>query len=98
MQSDPNRQPAYFQDGLDALQGRLANEENSDEIVIRLAEFWNKNDNTWTIMTFGEDPEGISFKDLRASFRATAYSPYKRRIYGGGNLLLFYGDNSFFLK
>lgn len=98
MLSDPNRQPAYFQDGLDALGQRLNNEENSDEIVIRLAEFWNKNDNTWTIMTFGEDPEGISFKDLRASFRATAYSPYKRRIYGGETILLFDGDNPFFHK
>lgn len=98
MQNDPNRQPAYFQDGLDALGARLANEENSDEIVIRLAEFWNRNDNTWTIMTFGEDPEGISFKDLRASFRATAYSPYKRRIYGGETILLFDGDNPFFHK
>jgi hypothetical protein len=98
MQSDPNRQPAYFQEGLDQLEGRLRNEENADEIVIRLAEFWNKNDNTWTIMTFGEDPEGISFKDLRASFRATAYSPYKRRIYGGETILLFDGENPFFHK
>ena len=98
MQTDPNRQPAYFQEGLEALGARLRNEENSDEIVIRLAEFWNRNDNTWTIMTFGEDPEGISFKDLRASFRATAYSPYKRRIYGGETILLFDGDNPFFHK
>ena len=98
MQADPNRQPAYFQEGLDQLGSRLANEENADEIVIRLAEFWNRNDNTWTIMTFGEDPEGISFKDLRASFRATAYSPYKRRIYGGETIMLFDGDNPFFHK
>lgn len=98
MLNDPNRQPNYFQEGLDALGKRLANEQNADEIVIRLAEFWNKNDNTWTIMTFGEDPEGISFKDLRASFRATAYSPYKRRIYGGETILLFDGDNPFFHK
>jgi hypothetical protein len=98
MKNDPNRQPAYFQEGLDALGARLSNEENADEIVIRLAEFWNRNDNTWTIMTFGEDPEGISFKDLRASFRATAYSPYKRRIYGGETILLWDGDNPFFHK
>lgn len=98
MQSDPNREPAYFQDGLDQLESRLRNEEDPDEIVIRLAEFWNRNDNTWTIMTFGEDPEGISFKDLRASFRATAYSPYKRRVYGGESILLFDGDNPFFHK
>jgi hypothetical protein len=98
MLNDPNRQPAYFQNGLDTLAARLSNEQNADEIVIRLAEFWNRNDNTWTIMTFGEDPEGISFKDLRASFRATAYSPYKRRIYGGETILLFDGDNPFFHK
>lgn len=98
MLTDPNRQPAYFQEGLDQLESRLSNEENADEIVIRLAEFWNRNDNTWTIMTFGEDPEGISFKDLRASFRATAYSPYKRRIYGGESILLFDGDNPFYHK
>jgi hypothetical protein len=95
---DPNRQLSYFPDGLEALRARLANEENPDEIVIRLAEFWNKNDNTWTIMTFGEDPEGISFKDLRASFRATAYSPYKRRVYGGESILLWDGENPFYHK
>lgn len=98
MLSDPNRQPTYFQDGLDTLGQRLSNEQDADEIVIRLAEFWNKNDNTWTIMTFGEDPEGISFKDLRASFRATAYSPYKRRTYGGESILLYDGENPFYHK
>jgi hypothetical protein len=96
--TDPNRQPVYFQEGLDTLKSRLSNEETPDEIIIRLAEFWNKNDNTWTIMTFGEDPEGISFKDLRASFRATAYSPYKRRIYGGETIMLWDGENPFFHK
>jgi len=96
--ADPNRQPVYFEDGLATLKARLANEENPDEIIIRLAEFWNKNDNTWTIMTFGEDPEGISFKDLRASFRATAYSPYKRRIYGGETIMLWDGENPFYHK
>lgn len=85
----------YFADGMTDLGRRLANEENPGEIIIRLAEFWNENDNTWTIMTFGEDPEGISFKDLRASFRATAYSPYKRRIYGGETIMLWDGPNPF---
>lgn len=98
MKNDPNRQPAYFQEGMDTLKSRLSNEDTPDEIIVRLAEFWNKNDNTWTIMTFGEDPEGISFKDLRASFRATAYSPYKRRIYGGETIMLYDGDNPFFHK
>lgn len=98
MKTDPNRQPAYFQEGMDTLKSRLNNEDTPDEIIIRLAEFWNKNDNTWTIMTFGEDPEGISFKDLRASFRATAYSPYKRRIYGGETIMLYDGENPFFHK
>ena len=85
----------YFADGMKQLESRLANEEDPDEIVIRLAEFWNENDNTWTIMTFGEDSEGISFKDLRASFRATSYSPFKRRIYGGETIMLFDGQNPF---
>jgi hypothetical protein len=86
---------SYFPDGIEMLEGRLANLENPDEVIIRLAEFWNKNDNTWTIMTFGEDPEGVSFKDLRASFRATSYSPYKRPMYGGESILLYDGDNPF---
>jgi hypothetical protein len=98
MKTDPNRQPVYFPEGLATLKSRLSNEETPDEIIIRLAEFWNKNDNTWTIMTFGEDPEGISFKDLRASFRATAYSPYKRRIYGGETIMLWDGENPFYHK
>lgn len=85
----------FFPEGMEKLKSRINNEEDPDEIVIRLAEFWNQNDNTWTIMTFGEDPEGISFKDLRASFRATAYSPYKRRMYGGETIMLWDGDNPF---
>jgi len=35
MQSDPNRQPAYFPEGLSEMESRLANEEDPDEIVIR---------------------------------------------------------------
>ncbi len=85
----------FFKEGMDELAGRLANEEAPDEIVIRIAEFWNANDNTWAIITFGEDPEGISFKDLRASFRAASYSPYKRRVYGGQPVLLWYDVNPF---
>lgn len=86
---------SYFPEGMKDLESRIANEENPDEVIIRLAEFWNQNDNTWTIMTFGEDPEGISFKDLRASFRATAYSPYKRPMYGGESIMLWDGPNPF---
>lgn len=96
LQDEYKKNPkSFFPEGMQTLKSRLNNEENPDEIIIRLAEFWNANDNTWTIMTFGEDPEGISFKDLRASFRATAYSPYKRRIYGGETIMLWDGVNPF---
>lgn len=93
--ADPN---LYFPEAIEELRARLASEEDADEVLIRLAEFWNSNDNTWAILTFGEDPEGISFKDLRASFRAASYSPYKRRVYGGQTILLWRGDNPFMHK
>jgi len=66
-----------------------------DTIIIRLAELWNVYDGTCTVITFGEDSEALAWKDLRASYRATAYSPYKRKVYAGPAKALWYGPNQF---
>jgi len=96
LQKEMEQNPqAYFPEGMAELAQRLAGEKESDSILIRLAEIWDETDNTWTVMTFGEDAEAISWKDLRASYRAASYSPYKRRVYGGPSILLFHGENPF---
>jgi hypothetical protein len=51
-----------------------------------------------SVITYGEDAEAISWKDLRASYRAAGYSPYKRKVYAGSPLLLYHGENQFMHK
>lgn len=68
---------------------------NPDGVIIRLAEVWDEYQNTQTIITFGEDAEAISWKDLRASFRAASYSPYKRDVWVGSPIMLYHGENPF---
>lgn len=99
-QNDPTgvQKPLYFDDGMAHLQEALANEPDADNIVVRMAEVWNENENTVTIQTFGNDREAISWKDLRASFRQASYSGYKLRMYGGQAILLYHGDNPFMHK
>jgi hypothetical protein len=96
-QQDPTGtiQPLYSQDGMAKLESALANEVDSDTVILRIAELWDMTNNTVTIQTFGNDREAISWKDLRASFRQASYSGYKRRMYGGQAILLYTGDNPF---
>lgn len=69
--------------------------ENPDAVLVRYAEIWDSTNSTCTVLTFGEDKDAIAWKDLRASYRATAYSPYKRKLYDGIPILLWHGDNPF---
>lgn len=85
----------YFPEGFEQLSNRLASEKDPDNIIVRMAEYWNENDNTWATLTFGEDYEAVSWKDLRASFRNATYSPYKMRFFAGAPILLWYGKNPF---
>lgn len=85
----------YLPEGLAKLQQKLATEKDADQLVIRIAEVWNEYEQTCTILTFGEDAEAVSWKDLRASLRAASYSPYKRKVYGGEPILLYHGPNQY---
>lgn len=69
--------------------------EGSDDVLVRYAELWDQNEGTCTVCTFGEDKDAIAWKDLRASYRNTAYSPYKRKLYSGPTILLWDGPNQF---
>lgn len=66
-----------------------------ETIIIRFAEVWNVYEGTCTVVTFGDDRDAIAWKDLRASYRATAYSPYKRKVYAGPEQILWHGPNQF---
>jgi hypothetical protein len=95
-QQNPN---LYMAEGLQELANKLSNEKDADNIIIRMAEFWNRLDNTYTIMTFGDDREAIAYKDARMAQRAgSSYSSFRRKIYGGGPIVLWHGDNPFMHK
>jgi hypothetical protein len=98
-QEDPTgaKQPLYDNEKLELLVSRVQNAEQKDpmSVVIRLAELWNEYEKTQTIITFGEDSEAISWKDLRASYRATSYSPWKRKVFAGEAIKLYHGPNPF---
>ena len=101
-QEDASKKPLYMQEALDTLEQRVRMSTNPpddpDDVVIRLAEYWNEYDQTMSVITYGEDAEAISWKDLRASYRAAGYSPYKRKVYAGTPLLLYHGENQFMHK
>lgn len=69
--------------------------ENPDGVLIRLAELWDNSAKTVTLITFGDDAEATTWKDLRYSYRNANYSSFKRHIYTGSPVLLHYGPNPF---
>lgn len=89
---------AYLPGAIDELSSKIKNEKDPDNILIRLAEYWNEADNTVTLMTFGEDAEAVSWKDLRYSYRNANYSSYKLKVYGGSPVLLQHGPNPYIHK
>lgn len=99
---DPSKQPLYIPEAFDMLVKRVSNNvrppDNPMDTVIRLAEHWDEYAQTQSIITYGEDAEAISWKDLRASYRAAGYSPFKRQVYAGIPLLLYTGDIPFMHK
>jgi hypothetical protein len=101
-QQDPSKQPLYIPESFDMLVKRVSENvrppENPMDTVIRLAEVWDEYAQTQSILTYGEDAEAISWKDLRASYRAAGYSPFKRNVYAGVPLLLYHGDIPFMHK
>lgn len=101
-QQDPSKKPLYLPEAMETLERRVRESvkapDNPDDTVIRLAELWDEYAQTQTIMTYGEDAEAISWKDLRASYRAAGYSPFKRKVYAGTPLLLYHGESPFMHK
>lgn len=87
--------PLYDPDGMKTIQSRISLEKNPEEVIIRLAELWTEYDNKMILMTYGEDSDVYAWKDLRASYRATSYTPYKRRVFSGSPIKLFEGPNPF---
>lgn len=87
----------FFPEALKQLEDliRQAVPEGAEKVLVRFAELWDSVDQSCSILTFGEDKDAITWKDLRASYRATAYSPYKRKLYDGPPILLWQGENPF---
>src|SRR5581483_1654912 len=99
---DPAKKPLYDSAALQQLVARVSDNvkapDNPLDTVIRLAELWNEYDQTQTVIVYGEDAEAISWKDLRASYRAAGYSPYKRKVYADQPFLLYHGEIPFMHK
>ena len=91
------QQDYFYPDALQELESYIvqACPENPESVLVRYAEVWDAGDSSCTLVTFGEDKDAIAWKDLRASYRATAYSPYKRKLYDGPPILLWNGPNQF---
>lgn len=61
--------------------------DDYQSVIIRIAELWNVYEGTCTTITFGDDKDAMAWKDLRASFRATNLSAYKRKVFEGNEVL-----------
>lgn len=101
-QQDPSKKPRYIPEALQQLEARVRDSittpDTAEDVVIRMAEYWNEYDQTTSILTFGEDSEAITWKDLRASYRAASYGAYKRKVYAGTPLLMYHDENPFMHK
>lgn len=86
----------YYPEVLDRIKQQIMSGHPNDweTVIIRFAEVWDKYQGTCTVITFGDDKDAIAWKDLRASYRAASYSPYKRKVYEGRELL-WTGENPF---
>jgi hypothetical protein len=85
----------YFEDAFNQLADAIEREPNPNDIIVRIAEVWNTVDNTVTLITVHDDTDALGWKDYLYSFRAASYSAFKRRIYGGQDIILFHGPNPF---
>jgi hypothetical protein len=94
-QLPPLYDPAALQTIATTIQNSTAFTGDAGTVLIRFAEVWNSIDGTYTLITFGDDSEAIGWKDLRASYRATNYSSYKRPIYTGQDVILMHDQNPF---
>jgi hypothetical protein len=92
-----NLPPLYDPQVLDkiAREIELTYKGKASTVLIRFAEVWNAYEGTVTLITFGDDSEAIGWKDLRASYRATNYSSYKRAVYTGQDEILWHDVNPF---
>jgi hypothetical protein len=91
------QQHLYYPEALADLESRITTSDvTPDDVIIRLAEFWNEIDGSMSVITFGEDKDAIGWKDQRYAARSgSSYSPYKRQMYTGQNILLYTGPNPF---
>jgi hypothetical protein len=96
MEQNPN---LYYPDAMAELNARISQEKDANNIIVRMAEFWDETSGTYTIVTFGDDREAIAFKDARMANRAGAsYSSFRRKVYGGKPIVLWHGPNPFLHK
>lgn len=90
----------YFPEGMAKLEEQIqAAEPDVDSVIVRMAEFWDEVNNTRTIITYGEDADAIALKDQRFANRVgAAYQAYRRKVFSGGPIILFHGENPFMHK
>ena len=85
----------YDPAALQRIQSVISREKSVDDVLVRIAEIWDGNTGMCAILTFNDDREAISWKDLRTSYRNANTSSFKRTLYGGPVELLWAGPNPF---
>jgi len=97
MEMNPN---LYYPEAIAEIEKNInLSQEDSNAVLIRMAEFWDEIQNTRTIITYGEDADAIALKDQRFANRVgAAYQAYRRKVYSGPAVVLFHGENPFMHK
>lgn len=97
MEINPN---LFFPEAIAQIEQDIAvRQQDPNEVLIRMAEFWDEINNTRTILTYSEDADAIALKDQRFANRVgAAYQAYRRKVWSGTPILLYHGENPFMHK
>lgn len=95
------QQDLYFPEALEEIENRIQKSDDfeAEDVLIRIAELWDTQNNTCILITTQDDAEVIGLKDQRAAIRTSSYSAFRRPLFGGGEpVLLWAGPNPFMHK
>lgn len=91
-EANPN---LYLPEAMNILSDDMSQVSDADDVIVRLCELWDSATQTRTVVTTQYDSDALGWKDLRASFRAAAYSSFRRNVYAKRPILMNYGSNPF---
>lgn len=82
----------YLPESLQEIATRIGGQPDANNIIVRMAELYDETTGTLTIVTYPDDTEVYTWKDLRYSIRVGASTrAFKRQVYGGPSILMWHG-------